>query len=90
MVTMGEQRMWHDISNIARSLSTIANCMESAEMRARKKEADITGGPCSHPDCENRTFVVINGERWCNEHLDDGFAKIADLIGEAMVGPETP
>jgi hypothetical protein len=37
-VTQGEMRMWQDINSIASSLNRIANLMEAAEQRARKKD----------------------------------------------------
>ena len=87
MATGYEVEMYQNIGVIARSLRTIANCMEAAEKRAREKE-DVMHleGHCLFTDCGEPVVMMLNGERFCQNHVDDGFARMRPAMAAVRRG----
>jgi hypothetical protein len=75
-ITIIEQQTMHAIQAMSQSLSRIANCLEAAETRARAKEESYLEGPCSFADCPEPVIVMLNNEKFCQKHLDEGFARM--------------
>ena len=61
-----------------------------AEEKRRRLEATGLNGLCEKTGCVNQAVVAINGERYCADHLDIGFAQVQEIAQKAkrVMGPE--
>jgi hypothetical protein len=84
MATGYEVQMYNDIKSIAQSLNRIANCMEAAEKRAREREDNSLAGSCHEPYCDEPVIAMINGQRWCQLHIENAFIQAAAAVHAGM------